>query len=214
MLSGTPGGGQPAPPANTGDGICYLIHFDRRYQHAGHYLGWTPDLEARLEAHRTGRGARLMEVVTDAGITWHVSRTWPGGRSLERALKGRKEAPRLCPDCTPHPAPVSRGAAAAPRTTAKQATTGRAAAEQPAQAPTRLRENAYERGARMGRNFLRSRDGQPADQIEAAFTYVSGPFRADTPDRAETYRGFADTVAAAVTRRRQAEAEPELEAGA
>jgi hypothetical protein len=50
-----------------------------------------------------------MEVVTNAGISWHVSRTWPGGRTLERAIKDMRAAPQLCPDCTPHPLPLKTG---------------------------------------------------------------------------------------------------------
>ena len=80
---------------------------------ARHYLGWASDLAARLEAHREGRGARLMEVVKERGITWHVSRTWEGSRDRERAIKDRAESPRLCPDCTPSPRPVAAGRSAA-----------------------------------------------------------------------------------------------------
>jgi predicted GIY-YIG superfamily endonuclease len=87
-------------------GTVYLIHFDRpigdlnnpRGQ-ARHYLGYTDDLNARLEAHRQGNGARLMEVVTEAGISWTLARTWQGDRTLERKLKDRHNAPKLCPIC-------------------------------------------------------------------------------------------------------------------
>lgn len=64
-----------------------------------HYLGSTENLPARLQAHANGRGARLMEVVTERGIDWDLARTWNGGRDLERRLKARKGAPRLCPVC-------------------------------------------------------------------------------------------------------------------
>lgn len=77
----------------------YLIHFETPYQHARHYLGCTTDLAARLAAHRAGTGARLMEVITQAGISWEVARTWEGGYLLERALKQRKNGPKLCPVC-------------------------------------------------------------------------------------------------------------------
>jgi len=98
-------------------GTIYLLHFDQAVaDHARHYLGWTSDLDARLDAHREGRGARLMEVCKERGITWHVSRTWEGTRDRERALKDRAESPRLCPDCTPSPFPTASGrsGAAAP----------------------------------------------------------------------------------------------------
>jgi predicted GIY-YIG superfamily endonuclease len=95
-------------------GTVYLLHFDQAVSdHARHYLGWASDLAARLEAHREGRGARLMEVVKERGITWHLSRTWEGTRDRERAIKDRAESPRLCPDCTPSPRPVATGRSAA-----------------------------------------------------------------------------------------------------
>lgn len=77
----------------------YLIHFDRPYKHARHYLGSAKDLNARIEEHRAGRGARLIRVIQQAGITWRVARTWEGGRLLEYCLKARKNGPRLCPLC-------------------------------------------------------------------------------------------------------------------
>ena len=77
----------------------YLIHFDKKLAHAQHYIGLADDLDARLQAHASGQGARLMEVITDAGINWQVARTWPGDRKFERRLKRRKEAPVLCRVC-------------------------------------------------------------------------------------------------------------------
>ena len=77
----------------------YLLHFNRRYRHAGHYVGSTSDLDARLAAHRAGRGARLVEVIVAAGIDFTLARTWAGGRELERRIKRRKASPRLCPLC-------------------------------------------------------------------------------------------------------------------
>jgi predicted GIY-YIG superfamily endonuclease len=77
----------------------YLLHFSRPLHHARHYLGSTSNLDARLAEHRAGRGARLVEVVIGLGITFEVTRTWNGGRDLERTLKRRKASPRLCPVC-------------------------------------------------------------------------------------------------------------------
>ena len=56
----------------------YLLHFDRPYQHAKHYLGSCQDLERRLTQHGKGRGARLLEVVYAVGIGWQLARTWCG----------------------------------------------------------------------------------------------------------------------------------------
>jgi hypothetical protein len=60
---------------------------------------WTLDLPARLTAHAAGRGARLMEVVGEAGISWQLARVWPGTRARERSLKGSGGAARRCPVC-------------------------------------------------------------------------------------------------------------------
>lgn len=79
----------------------YLLHFDRPYRHARHYLGYADDLHARLVQHRKGAGARLIQVIVQAGIDWRLARTWEGGdRTLERRLKKQKNSPRLCPNCS------------------------------------------------------------------------------------------------------------------
>ena len=81
----------------------YLIHFEQPYKHARHYLGFVeqPDgIQARVERHAKGGDARLLQVVTDAGIAWRVVRTWPDGdRSFERKLKNKKNSKCLCPVC-------------------------------------------------------------------------------------------------------------------
>jgi predicted GIY-YIG superfamily endonuclease len=79
----------------------YLLHFSTPLYHARHYLGSTSNLDQRLDEHRRGQGARLLEVITELGIGFEVARTWTGDRKLERTLKARKNAPRLCPVCSP-----------------------------------------------------------------------------------------------------------------
>jgi hypothetical protein len=87
-------------------GVVYLIHFDRplgdldnpRGQ-ARHYLGYTEDLETRMNQHARGNGARLMEVVTERGIPWRLAATWPGDRALEKQMKRQHNSPRFCPIC-------------------------------------------------------------------------------------------------------------------
>lgn len=89
-------------PGQPGDGVpgcIYLIHFRERYRHAGHYTGWTSDLDSRLAEHAAGRGARLLAVVAAAGIGWELAGVWPGTRNQERALKRRGGAGRRCPLC-------------------------------------------------------------------------------------------------------------------
>ncbi len=80
----------------------YLIHFQERYKHAGHYLGYSSSLEERIQAHRDNRGARLLEVVNEVGIAWSVVRVWlDGDYALEQQLKARHNSRLLCPRCNP-----------------------------------------------------------------------------------------------------------------
>lgn len=85
-------------------GTVYLLHFHQPYKHARHYIGWTTDLDARLSAHRHGRGARLLAVISQAGIDWTLARTWHGPRARERQIKIQGGASRVCPCCgvVPH----------------------------------------------------------------------------------------------------------------
>jgi predicted GIY-YIG superfamily endonuclease len=83
-------------------GTVYLLHFSEAYKHARHYVGFATDLQSRLEAHANGTGARLLEVITEAGISFELARTWKGSRKGERSLKNRKETPALCPLCNPN----------------------------------------------------------------------------------------------------------------
>jgi predicted GIY-YIG superfamily endonuclease len=84
-----------------GQRMIYLIHLLKPFKHARHYLGSTVDLDKRITDHLCGQGARLMEVVTQAGIEWKVVRTWKGSRKDERKLKNQHNTPRLCPVCNP-----------------------------------------------------------------------------------------------------------------
>jgi predicted GIY-YIG superfamily endonuclease len=82
-------------------GTIYLLHFSEPYKHAAHYLGFSTDLQNRLAEHSNGTGARLMEVIKQAGLSFQLARTWQGTRKTERSLKNRKATPRLCPVCNP-----------------------------------------------------------------------------------------------------------------
>jgi predicted GIY-YIG superfamily endonuclease len=81
-------------------GKVYMIHFEQPYKHARHYVGYSDNLTFRLQHHRNGTGARLMQVVNEAGIGWVVALVAEGTRLDERALKNRKNTPKLCPVCT------------------------------------------------------------------------------------------------------------------
>ena len=85
--------------APTGQGV-YLLHFARPYQHAAHYLGYSPNIAARLQEHEAGRSARLTQVVKAAGIGWQLVKVWPKAtRRDERRLKNRGSSRRHCPLC-------------------------------------------------------------------------------------------------------------------
>ncbi len=73
---------------------------------------WTADLAARLAEHAGGQGARLLQVIQQAGIGWTLASTWPGTRARERALKREGGAARRCPLCGVQPRPVDAGRAA------------------------------------------------------------------------------------------------------
>ena len=80
--------------------MVYLIHFERPLHHARHYIGYCKDgtLPSRLEKHMLGTGSKLMRAVTEAGIQWHVVKTWNGDRTLERKLHNRHGS-QLCHIC-------------------------------------------------------------------------------------------------------------------
>ncbi len=133
----------------------YLLHFDQRYEHAGHYTGHADDLDQRL-AEQFGGGshaARLIQVITQAGIGFRLARVWPGAsKARERQLKNSGGASRYCPICQDE-----RKARGQPRRRADDppaATTGT-----PARPPHRQHAAAAvpTRGVRPGqvREFLR-----------------------------------------------------------
>lgn len=80
--------------------MVYLLHFEKPFRHAQHYLGSADDVNERIERHRRGSGARLTQVVAESGIAMELARTWEGGREKERELKRQKNSPRLCPVCS------------------------------------------------------------------------------------------------------------------
>jgi predicted GIY-YIG superfamily endonuclease len=85
----------------------YLLHFEPRYRHAGHYLGYADDVLRRVHEHRTGvSGVKLTESATAAGCVMMLVRVWKEkSRKFERSLKGYRNAgrtgslARICPAC-------------------------------------------------------------------------------------------------------------------
>jgi hypothetical protein len=131
-------------------------------------------LAARLRQHGTSEGARLLQVHRQAGGSFVLTRTWPGGRDVEYRLKARKNAPVLCPRCTPgtqrgllpvpalapvplFPQPQPSGGLLAPRARPLLAT--RAAT-----------------GRRWARQFLAEHDGATADEVEQAAAAFQAPY--------------------------------------
>jgi predicted GIY-YIG superfamily endonuclease len=80
-------------------GIVYLIRLDQKLSHVQYYIGFTTRHPLdRLEDHRTGKGARLLEVATEKGIAFHIVRIWENvPKTFERQLKNQKNHRRLCP---------------------------------------------------------------------------------------------------------------------
>lgn len=83
----------------------YLLHFERSFKHARHYVGFVEDegkVSDRLKRHADGGGAALTRAVSRAGIGLAIVRTWQGkSRRFERRLKNQKHHTRLCPLCNP-----------------------------------------------------------------------------------------------------------------
>jgi len=87
---------------------CYLLHFDRPYKHARHYLGFSKTLETmkrRIDTHTNatagdGQNHRLLVKVREEGIGFTVSRIWEEAtRQDERRWKRNGGGARLCPIC-------------------------------------------------------------------------------------------------------------------
>lgn len=85
-------------------GVIYLLHFDRKFHHSQHYLGWAKgvDAAARMRTHILGkRGAKIVKGAIDAGIGFDLALLIPDAtRDFERWLKNQKMANRFCPMCS------------------------------------------------------------------------------------------------------------------
>ena len=82
------------------NGTAYLLHLNRPYKHARHYIGWSTNLQGRLADHAAGRGAKLLQAARRQGITWRLARTWedvPQARETQLTRQGGGK--RLCPIC-------------------------------------------------------------------------------------------------------------------
>lgn len=85
-------------------GYVYILHFNTKYRHAAHYVGFAnSDVDKRIERHRNGgSGAKLMDAISENGIGFQVARIWENAdRWFERRIKRRKNTKNLCPVCNP-----------------------------------------------------------------------------------------------------------------
>jgi hypothetical protein len=85
----------------------YLLHFDRPYRHAKHYLGYARDESAmhrRIDSHYNatagdGQNHRLLVVLREAGISFTLARVWPDGTRMQERSKKKAGKSRICPIC-------------------------------------------------------------------------------------------------------------------
>lgn len=85
---------------STPKGTVYLLHFDTPFRHARHYIGFSADVDNRLEEQLRGNGAKLVRAAIAAGISIRLAAEFPG-KSLrfEIFLKNRGGAAKWCPIC-------------------------------------------------------------------------------------------------------------------
>ena len=101
------------------EGYVYILHFDRKIGNmsnsraqAQHYVGFSDDIEERLEKHFALRGAKIVADALKSGarISTHV---YPATLAVEKLVKATKKTSLYCPDCcaaahrAPRPLPVA-----------------------------------------------------------------------------------------------------------
>jgi hypothetical protein len=180
--------------ANDGQAAwAYLLHLEPAYLHAGHYLGSACGLAVRLRQHGTCDGARLLQVQREAGGSFVLVRTWPGGRAVETHLKSQKQGTRLCPLCCPA---TRRGALPA----ALVPTVPLVALSEVCR-PRPVLASRAAAGRRWARRFLAEREGWTADEIETDAALIQSPYyQGDrrTPEGDAEQGAFAAVVTAAL----------------
>jgi predicted GIY-YIG superfamily endonuclease len=82
-------------------GTVYLLHFSRPYRHAGHYVGFTTDLERRLAQHRRGSTSPLVRCAVEDGIEIFLARRWESVTvAFEAWLHNTSHKRLACPICS------------------------------------------------------------------------------------------------------------------
>lgn len=84
-------------------GTIYVLHFDRKFHHTLHYIGWTERdrIEDRLREHSNGSGARILDGLRLAEIGYRLACTFVGTRRDERRMKRQRNHKRFCKVCSP-----------------------------------------------------------------------------------------------------------------
>lgn len=80
----------------------YLFHFEPRYRHACHYLGYADSIGRRIAEHLASRAnaSPLVRAALAAGCSVQLARCFPGEtRTTERRLKRQGGLSRHCPVC-------------------------------------------------------------------------------------------------------------------
>ena len=89
-----------AKRANKNEGFVYVIHFSEPFKHCRHYIGFTKNINARLQHHKANEGSRLLRALNLAGINYEIAATHVGDRNLERKMKNFNNSKRFCPICS------------------------------------------------------------------------------------------------------------------
>ena len=82
----------------------YIIHFNRSFHHARHYIGIAQDAKKRLKRHKAGDGSRLVRAViyTDIKIRMNVIgefEDFSTAHQAEKVLKKKHSTKKYCPIC-------------------------------------------------------------------------------------------------------------------
>jgi predicted GIY-YIG superfamily endonuclease len=80
------------------EGTVYLLHYAEPLRLMRHYVGWTSNLQQRIEQHASGDGCYTTAQIHRAGIAFVLVRTWTGTLQLERKIK-RGGPTNYCPLC-------------------------------------------------------------------------------------------------------------------
>jgi len=81
----------------------YLLHFDKPYKKARHYIGIAKSsrLHRRMYEHATLRGSNLTVAALEDGAELLLVRTWQtDDPNVERKFKANGHFNRLCPLCS------------------------------------------------------------------------------------------------------------------